>query len=93
MAGATVNDLKDAIELGWYILTGLVSAVFTIMIQSFRLGGRLEKMATKVELDDYVRRQEFVDYKESTSKNFDRIEKQLSEARAEIIDVIRETRE
>ena len=87
-----MNEVREAAEFGWSVISAILGAVFTLVIHAFRMGGKLEKLATKEELDDYLPRHEFTDYKTDTSKDFERIESQLAAARKEIIEVIRETR-
>lgn len=90
-----MNDLRDAIELGWYILTALISALVTLLIHAFRAGSRLEKLATKDELKSYLPRHEFdahvLDLKSDLQEIKDRqsAQEELNEKRhSQIIDIL-----
>jgi len=87
-----VNGWLGTAELVWYIISGVVAAVFALVMHAFRMGGRLEQLATKEELDDYLPRREFMAFKNDTKDDFARIEAQIADTRREIIQVIRESR-
>lgn len=90
-----MNDLREAIEFSWYILTAVISALVTLLTYAFTFGRKMEKLATKEELKDYLPRHEFeahaLDLKSDLQeiKSRQSTQEELNEKRhSQIIDIL-----
>lgn len=50
-----MNDVREAAEFGWNVLSAVLGSVLTLVIYAFRMGGRLEKLATKEEVAETLK--------------------------------------